>query len=533
MNVRPLLLALAWSLVVLGFGVDLEAIVTSPQGFGLTEASPAQRAICRMIQGAPLDELAGEPVVAEIVGGGQALATLPDSPARVVVLGAAVRCAKSTIVAAAAIDAAYEGDCSGLPPWEIPRVPIVSVDLDKSQETFSKLTGALMNSPALSSLLVKEPTANSVLLRNRSGRTVEIKMIANASAGKTLVSKWLLGCIFDEAPRMTGKEDGVVNLEEALAAIRARMRPGAQIFLVGSLYAPKGVVFDLVTTRLGKPGTDVLVIVGSGPQLRPELYTPDYCERIRQDDDQTYETDVMSRFAQPDEALLPALDVAAAFRAHDVPPPWNIGQAYVAIMDPATRGNGWTLVILTQSEAGKYEVAQAREWIGTRSAPLKPHLVLREVAAELAQYQLATVHTDQWGFDFLVSLSEIDELGLTFVPATRDDDVSGKTLKALISAKRLSLPLNPMLRRDLIALRRRPRQEGGSQIVLPKTRDGRHCDYGAAVLLGVQVLPDAPAATTESGTSPDEQAVLDMLNNRASHPLDFAGESLLAGDWNF
>lgn len=472
--------------------MNLEQLIASPAGFGMTGISRVQRAICRVMTGEPLEELANDPDVVTMLGGSSAIAALPDEAPDMLVLGAAVRCGKSTIVAAKALRNAYLGDCTGLAPGEIPRVAILSVDLDKARETFSKLEGALLSSPMLAQLIVKPPQNGSVTIRNHSGWPVEIKVVAGARAGKTLVSRWLLGFIADEAPRMVGEDEGVVNLDDALSAIRARMRKGAQIDLVGSLWAPRGPVFNYVTERHGKPGADLVVMLATGPMLRPELYTPEYCERIRKADDRAYEADVMSRFADPISALLASVNVTACTRG-DERIGRTAGQGYVAVIDPATRGNGWTLVIIGTRPQGGYEVCVAREWIGSRSAPLKASQVLPEIDEELRQFELAECVTDQAGYDHLSDIAELTNCGFSLKLATRNDDVAIQSLRHLFAESAISIPNVSQLKTDLIAIRTRPRAAGGSQVVLIKTNDGRHCDYGAAMLLGAQLLPVQPA----------------------------------------
>jgi hypothetical protein len=516
--------------------LDLEALLTDPEGFGLVNASPVQRAVCRIMTGEPLEELAELDEVAAIVGGAHALAALPTTAPRVVCFGAAVRCGKSTISAAKALRNAYLGDCSGLAPGEVPRVNIVSVDLDKSRETFDKLVGALTTSPHLAPLLIGRPGRDSVMVRNHSGWPVEIKMIAGSRAGQTLISRWCLGAIFDEAPRMLGQADGVVNLNDALTALKARMRPGAQIDLVGSLWAPRGPVFELVQRRFGKPGEDVVVIIATGPQLRPDLYTPEYCDRIRVDDDRTFESDVMARFADPEDALLHSVDVAAAMRADEHLLTRVPGQQYVAVMDPATRGNGWTLVVLTSPAPGRYEVVLAREWTGSRQQPLRASIVLREMADVLAPYEVFEIYTDQWGFDILTDVVKLLEehgeiMPLALLQLDRDDDVASKGAETLFGKRALSLPANTQLRSDLIAVKKKPRQQGGFKVEFPKTADGRHCDFGAALLLAMQTLPEPPTAKVDLSASEDEQRVLDMLNGRIAHPGSSAAESILSGNF--
>lgn len=505
--------------------MNLEALLTHPDGFGLA-ATPCQRAICRVMTGEPLAELAADPSVIAMLGGQAAVLTLPGIAPDMTVLGAAVRCAKSTIVAAKALRAAYLGDCSGLAPGEVPRVTIVSVDLDKAQETLSKIIGAVQGSPTLRQLMIGQPKTDSITIRNISGRPVQIKMAAGSVAGRTLVSRWLLGIIFDEAPRMQGQEDGAINLEDALSAIVARMRPGAQIDLVGSLWAPKGKVFELITHRHGSPGKDVIVMVATGPMLRPDLYTPEYCERIRLADDRAYESDVMSRFADPETALLPSIEVTAANRGDTYLGP-TLGQNYVAVIDPATRGNGWTLVVLGTRAAGGFEVNLAREWLGSRARPLKGSEVLPEIGEAIAPFGIDCVYTDQAGYDHLTDIAELVAAPFELRLLNRDDDIAGKRLPMLLTERRLSLPDIKQLRQDLIAIKRRPKQSGGSQILLPKTADGRHCDFGAAVLLGMQVLPEHANLTPAHVPDDEELACARLRNQRSRGTMNNAALRLM------
>lgn len=502
----------------------LETLLESPQGFGVP-LTPAQRAIARIMTGEPLLELAHDDDVSMMLGGPLAMAKLPTRAPDMVVLGAAVRCGKSTLVAAKALRNAYLGDCSGLAPGEVPRVAILSVDLDKSRETFSKIVGAVTESPVLSQLLVKPPGADSVLIRNKSGRPVEIKVVAGARAGKTLVSRWLLGFIADEAPRMVGAEDGVINLDDAISAIVARMRPGAQIDLVGSPWAPSGTFYELVTKRFGQPGADVVVMLATGPMLRPALYTPEYCERIRLADDRAYEADVMARFSDAEAALIPSVDVTAATRPYQTLN-YTIGQNYVAIIDPATRGNGWTLLVIGTRPGGGYEVCVAREWIGSRAKPLKGSAVLPEIEQAIAPYGIDEVHTDQAGYDHLTDIAELVRVSFELRLAVRDDDIAIKRLPSLLTERRLTLPDVKQLRQDLIALRKRPKQGGGSAPVLPLTADGRHCDYGAAALLAMHLLPEAAEAELPK-LDEEELFCLAMAARASEGPMNTAARRVM------
>lgn len=64
--------------------LTLEGILTSPAAFGLTSATPVKRAICRIADGLPLGDLAGDAEVRAALGG--TTDTPTELPAEVYVL---------------------------------------------------------------------------------------------------------------------------------------------------------------------------------------------------------------------------------------------------------------------------------------------------------------------------------------------------------------------------------------------------------------------------------------------------------------
>ncbi|HMA97096.1 MAG TPA: hypothetical protein VKP30_30640 [Polyangiaceae bacterium] len=231
--------------------LTIETILTSPGAFSVP-ASALQRAVCRMLDGLPLGDLAGHPDVISAFGGPEAVASLPvGAPPPEVVVCAPIRSCKSILSICVAIRSSQCVDVSGLVPGEVPRFTLMSLRLDNSQAAFGMLAG-VMQKPALHPLLIDEPTADSLLIRHPSGRPMEIACVAGARAGAGLVSRWSFGVAFDEAPRMVGSEDGVVNLDDARSAVMGRLLPGAQILYIGSPWAPFGPVYDMVQEHWGK-----------------------------------------------------------------------------------------------------------------------------------------------------------------------------------------------------------------------------------------------------------------------------------------
>lgn len=232
----------------------LEVLMESPDALDVP-ISPCQRAMCRIIDGLPLGELAERDDVIDLCGGVEAVAALAnptERPRECVVLGP-VRSGKSQAAAAHSFVSALRVDLAMLRGGEVPRYSIVSAHVDNARATLDHLHG-LMARPALKRYAAAT-TVDGVDIRRDDGRTVEVRVVAGHVAGASLVSRWSAGCTFDEAPRM-GTRDKAVNLYDSRNALLGRLLPGAQILYVGSPWAPEGCVYDLFVEHFGKVGTD-------------------------------------------------------------------------------------------------------------------------------------------------------------------------------------------------------------------------------------------------------------------------------------
>lgn len=443
----------------------------------LTTASPLQRAICRVIDGRSL----GECDALDAFGGVRP----PEVRPSIVTILSAIRSAKSMIAAAVAIRATQTCDLSGLKRGEVPRVSVVSILKDLAQATYSHMTGTVLGSPDLAPLLVGQPTADSFALLNRDyDRPVEIKVVAGAKAGNTLVSRWSAGVVFDEAPRMQGQEDGVVNLDHALTAVQGRLLPGAQIMLIGSPWAPFGPVYEIYRRYWGKPSRTHVVIKAPGPAMNPVWWTPERCERLRDTDPVAYRTDVQAEFVDAEESMFADALVTASTRDAPMHIPYRPGHDYVAAMDPATRGNAWTLVVATRLRERKI-VVYNRQWLATPGEPLRPRDVLRDVAEILSSYQIDTAYTDQWAADALTDIADEFGLSLSEHPWTAAEKTRLFTnLATQMLEGMVELPPDPALANDLKLVRRVATQTGVA-IHLPKSKDGRHSDYAPALAMAL------------------------------------------------
>jgi hypothetical protein len=482
--------------------ITLEQLFTSREGFGVENATPVQRAACRASDGKPLGELWKDAQVRAAFGGTEP----PEGmPFEIVILGGE-RGGKSMFAGAGAVRATQNCDVSKLSKGDIPRVPVVSTDKDAAEATFNHIAQNVTQKPLLRQLLIREPTGDTIWLRHPSGLPVEIKVVALSKHASTLVSRWFASVIFDESTRMASESGGVKNLTEARRAVRARILKGGQMFNVGSPYAPMGPVFDLVQKRFGKPTNQCVVVRATGPMMNPTHYTPEFCEDLRLSDDASYRINVLCEFLDSEEAFFSSVEIERAIRSGPAVLPPNERLQYVATMDPATRGNGWTLTIGTCTGFGGpggamplYKIAVARQWMGSKASPLNADHVLSEIARLCAEYGISHVVTDQWAVDLLAVIAERHGLTLSSVNYNTEQFVEMcETLKLHISSGCLELPPEPYLRQDLVTTRKQATM-AGYRVRLARSADGRHGDYVPPLALFAAYPPGPPLDEPDRG----------------------------------
>lgn len=480
--------------------VRLEDILCSPRAFGLRTASPLQRAICRASDGESIDDFWKYDEVRAAFGHVKPLVGV--SPETLCIL-AAIRCAKSMIAGGKAIQISQNVDLNVpyISEGDEIRIPIVSVDKDKARAVFSHMIGQILAKPFLRGLLIGEPTAESFWLRHPSGRAIEVCTTPLAKSGATLVARWLPAVIFDEAPLMASVSDAKKNLDEALGAIAGRVLPGGQVLMIGSPWAPFGPVYDLVLEHFGKPSRQCIVVRAPGPAMNPVYWTPKRCERLKATNPVRYRTNVLAEFADMEDGIFASVEIENATRAGPVTRPPVKGHYYVAAMDPAFRGNAWTLVIVECTGVGGpggvsplYSIALARQWVGSKTDPLKANAIMGEIAGICAEYEIDTVVSDQHNVDTIAEFADLHGISITEVRIDGQNRLEMvEKVNSILSDGRLELPPDRQMAADMKSARKRVTQNGVT-LVLPRSGDGRHADYVPALGLAFVVPPDVPDA---------------------------------------
>jgi hypothetical protein len=511
--------------------MSLEELVTSPKpdGVGVTTATNVQRAIMRVLDGKPVgDTLWSDLLVQETFGG-----VRPEIRDEALILSG-VRGLKTVMAVCAAICMTQRVTFpTDLVAGEVPRVNFVSERKDLADTALDYLKGFVRTVPALKAILVEDPNANDdfVRLRHPTGATVELKVVAAARAGATLVSRWCAGMLFDEAPRMASDEDSVRGIEEMLRAVRSRMLPGAMIMYVGSPVGRIGPIYKMFTDNWQKPGAPIVVAKAKGPWLNPFWWTEDRIQALKAKDFDSYLTDVEADFRDIETSFFASRSIDSAVRQHPPVVAPEKGRKYTAIIDPATRRNAWTFGIAETEDNVRFRVCLAMQWIGSPTAPLRPTLVFAEMKPILESYGVETVISDQYAADAMRDIALTHGIGLSSITITPKLKMAMfQSLRVRLDSGLMELPPVEQLRDDLINVRLRVLRNGDPAIVLPETADGRHCDYAAmlGLLCGsyIEVSPgdDQPEAANQNSGDPfdDEERPRSWWDDDAE---------LAANDW--
>jgi hypothetical protein len=483
--------------------ITTEGLFTSPDAFGITTATPVQLAACRIVDGRPLGELAEHPDVQAALGGPEAVAKLPSEAPLEFIMLAAIRGAKSILASAKAIQASQTVDCSKLGPGEVPRIPLTALKLDGAGVIHGLIAETMKQSTGLRGLLTDEPTVDRIPVKQATtGKLFEICPTASNRAGGSHVSRWHGTAIWDEASRQLAAAEGFVrNLDEDRAASLGRLLPGAMHLLIGSPSAPSGLIYDLTQERFGKPSSDCVVLRATGPMLNPYWWTPERCARLQRVSPNAYTTDVLAEFADPESGLLSPFALHRCTREGQLEIPYERGRhRYFASIDPSegtAGGNAWTLAI-GKAEPTTYQNDDDEEVRGVKCVVvlavefrgLGPDQALKECAQICHRYEIKRATTDQYAGSANADLAQRHGLYLDIIPTTGPNKLEDFTrLATWVVTERVEIPPHKQLKADLLSVRKRAVQNG-YQIILPRTADGRHCDFAPVVAALVKQVDD-------------------------------------------
>lgn len=176
---------------------------------------------------------------------------------------------------------------------------------------------------------------------------------------------------------------------------------------------------------------------------------------------------------------------------------------YVATIDPATRGNAWTLSVGCLTDGQVRRVALTKEWRGTKKEPLKPGKIFREIADILLPFRLTYLHSDQWAEDSMRESARGAGLALLVTPWTAGLKADCyDAFKTLAQEAKLDLPKCAVVRSDLLGVRTKLTRNG---VVYDLASQGpRHSDFAPCIAMLVSLLRTPPIAIPTQFTAQEE-----------------------------
>lgn len=345
------------------FPHSLETLFTHPEFWGVTNATPVQRAKCRLLEGRPVGDLKYHPDVVTMCGGIPA----PDlkAPPRELLDVSATRIGKSLWGSCALFYMSQTADLSHTRESDIVNIFIVALKMEGCKAVLKHLVTPLTTKPALRAFLVdpvEDITVDTAFSRGlkirrpHDGRIVEVKCIPLDKGGGSAISVYCAGFVVDEYPRMASGEGGAVkNVEHFRDAVVARVLPNAVGIYTGSPWQPTGHAFDLVEKYFGKPSIDPetgnadLLVLRTSAESFLDLpgiqWTSKLVEYTKRTAYRTYQTDYLARFVDGAEVVFSPSDIDAAFSRSANLDDCVVGRAAIFADPSALRRDFWACMV--------------------------------------------------------------------------------------------------------------------------------------------------------------------------------------------
>ncbi|MEQ1679265.1 MAG: hypothetical protein ABL950_01465 [Nitrospira sp.] len=283
--------------------------------------------------------------------------------------------------------------------------------------------------------------------------------------------------VLDEPAHFVSTDGRPTDLEMWRVARGRVAMTGGKIVAISSPYFQSGLLFELYKKHYGNDGSPVLLWQASSKDMNP-LLSEDYLARMREDDPEGYESEVLGQFRAGLSNLFDpeALEACVERGVRERVPEAHL--RYVSFVDAAS-GSGQDSFAVGIAHADGEQVLL--DCVRTWRPPFNPSSVIAECSNILKQYGLVETTGDRFAAGFVIEGFHQHHI----LYRHSDKDRSSLYLESLpsINAGRITLLDRPDLLRELRGLERR-RGTGGKDRC--DHRRGQH-DDAANVAMGACV----------------------------------------------
>jgi len=378
----------------------------------------------------------------------------------------------SSLTRLAVVEAVY-GE-HRVPPGDVGVVAIVSARRTDAMERLRTIRAIL---DALGVRYTEK--AESIELTGR-GRSFAV-FTASIAGVSGFTSIWVL---LDEVAKMRDSDTGANPAAVVISSIRPTMATQANARMVLSS-SPMGML-DAHADAFAQGETSFQCIAHAPSWVANPSLTEAGTHALEPDEAVWSREFAAIPQAEAETSLLSSKMLDKCIRPTlDVPP--EPRHVYTAAIDPATRGNAWTLVVACLSDGGLRRVVMVRDWTGTKGVPLSPGDVFRQIVELIEPYGLKYVHSDQFAEDAMRELAKPHGLQL-LVDKPWSQSVKADaydTLRSLMQSGKVELPNDPVLRNDMLGVRVKLTRAGTTYELA--SQGTRHSDYAPAVAMAVSL----------------------------------------------
>ena len=432
--------------------------------FAPTESWHAWSVILRAIEGLPIADTDME-LYRRLTG----RASPPTAPASEVWISAGRRSGKSRVGALLAVHAAaFVNWRARLALGEVAVIACLAADKAQARVIHGYCRGLVDGSPLIAAHAI-DSKADALAFDTLA--SVEV----HASDFRSLRGRSFALVIADEVAFWESGESANPD-QEIIRAVRPGLATlGGRLIGISSPYAQRGVLFEQFRKHWGKDGDPVLVVRADSRTLNPSLSEHVIAEALATDIEGAraewlgeFRSDLSDLFTPE------ALERCTAKRRQDLPPSptaRHVGASDAAGGGGASSRDGYAAACV-HVERGRVVV----DWMELVRPPFDPLEVTARLCHRFRQYQIRTVHADQWSLGTITA--EAKRHGVLIERRARSTSDDFLEFAATINATIVELPDDRELRNQLEALQRSTRSGGRDRV---EHRRGEHDDLAAAV----------------------------------------------------
>lgn len=384
---------------------------------------------------------------------------------------------KTQIAALLAVyEACFNDYTDKLSPGEVATVFVIAADRKQARSAMRYIRGLLQSNPMLEKMVIKDGE-EIIELSNRTA--IEIMTASH----KSIRGYSVAAAICDEIAFWSS--DGANPDKEILSALRPSMATlGGKLFALSSPYARKGVLWTAYRKHFGKESKRVLVAKAPTLVMNPTL-PKRVVEEALQDDPSAAKAEYLAEFRTDVETFISqeSIDAATVPGRRELPPLKDL--SYFAFVDPSG-GSKDAMTLAVAHKEGETIVVDAMR---SRKPPFSPESVVDEFCEFLKTYRIRQVTGDRYAGEW--PREQFQKRGVTYKTSDKVKNEIYRDLLPLINSKRVELPEDEQLGRELLGLERRTGRGGKDSI---DHAPGSHDDLVNSVA-GAIVMCSTPAPT--------------------------------------